>query len=57
MNEMSAGSTLRENTIRHTSEGWREEDAPCIPSERKSNQLDMKYSHATGESVQFVEAV
>lgn len=32
-------------------------DAPCIPSERKSNQLDMKHSRAAGESVLFAETV
>lgn len=31
--------------------------APCIPSERKSNQLDMNHSGAAGESVLFAEIV
>lgn len=61
MNEKSAASTLREKTIRHTSEGWGGggglEDVPCIPSERKSNQLDMRHSRAAGESVLFAETV
>lgn len=57
MNENSAASTLREKTIRHTSEDWGGGDAPCIPSERKSNQLVMKHSRAAGESVLFAETV
>lgn len=60
MNERSAGSALREKTIRHTSEGevgGEGEDAPCIPSERKSNQLDMKPSCASGKSVLSAQTV
>lgn len=62
MNERSAGSALHEKTIRHTSEGevGREgegEDAPRIPSERKSKQLDMKPSCASGKSVLFAQTV
>lgn len=60
MNENSAGSTLREKTIRYTSQGWRGGgggDASSILSERKSNQLDMKHRRAAGESVLFAETV
>lgn len=38
-------------------EGGGDGDAPCIPSERKSNQLDMKHSRAAGQSVPFAETV